>query len=188
MQDLQIDIETMGTGPRAAIVGIAAVFFDLRTETIGDKYQASVHLGTAVRDGGTMDPGTVMFWLRQNDQVRKAVAYGARDIAEVLAEFRAWVVHRCPPEQLRPWANSPAFDLAILGSALDRANIARPWRFWNERDFRTVKAMHPAVEYDTKDKGEGAHDPTVDCLFQIEHLFKIKRHLQQTKGRTLEVV
>ena len=32
-----------------------------------------------------------------------------------------------------------------------------PWKFWNERCFRTIKAMYPSVEYDVQEKGDAAH-------------------------------
>ena len=79
---------------------------------------------------------------------------------------------------MRVYGNSPSFDLVIMRTAYRLTGIECPWHYTNERDFRTVRAMYPAVVYDPSEKGSEAHDPLVDVRFQINHLFKIKQHLR----------
>ena len=43
--DIMLDLETMGTGPNAAIVAIGAVAFDLQAGTIGDHWYRWVDHG-----------------------------------------------------------------------------------------------------------------------------------------------
>lgn len=173
--DLMLDTETAGMPPNGALLSIGAVWFSLDTLTMGPTFQQTIHLGSAVADGGTLDPGTFVFWLGQSDEARKAVRFGGRHIHEVLKDFSAFVAATCRVEDVRIWANSPNFDLAIVGGAYDRAEIKRPWYWSRERDFRTVRAMYPSIEYDYKSKGDAAHTALADAIFQTEHLFKIKR-------------
>lgn len=173
--DAMCDIEAMGTRSNAPIVSVAMVMFDIATETMGASFCKQIHLATAMRDGAVPDAGTIMWWMRQGDNVRRPIWSGGEDIRDVLRDLSIWLGQQCRPEDVRPWGNSNRFDLGILESAYKRAHIPLPWRWNNERDFRTVRNLNPQVPYNTDDKGEGAHDPLVDCRFQVEHLFKIKR-------------
>jgi hypothetical protein len=173
--DAMCDLETMGTSNSAPIVSVAVTMFDIATETIGESFCKNIHLATAMRDGATPDAGTILWWMRQGDQVRRPIWSGGEDIRDVLRDLAIWIENQCGVKNVRPWGNSNRFDLGILESAYKRAHIPVPWYWSNERDFRTVRNLHPHVEYDPSQKGAGAHDPLVDCRFQIEHLLKIKR-------------
>ena len=172
--DLMCDIETAGLPPSGALMSIGACFFDTHTETIGPTFQRTIHLATATRDGGVIDAGTFLFWLGQPEKARNAVRFGGQDIRVVLADFAAWIAETCPHKDVRPWANAPTFDLTILSGAYQRAGLTRPWHYLQERDFRTVRNMYPAVVYDPKEKGDDAHEALADAVFQAQHLFKIK--------------
>lgn len=172
--DLMIDTETMGLPPDGALLSIGAVFFDLATETLGPTFNRMIHLGSSVQAGGTIDAGTVLWWLRQGDEARKAVSYGGEPIQVVLADFSTWIAQHCRHEDVRPWGNSNAFDMTVVAGAYKRLGLPVPWSWWNERDFRTVRNLYPSIEYDPGEKGEGAHNALVDAVFQAQHLFKIK--------------
>ena len=173
-EDCMVDLETAGMPPTGAILSIGAVFFDIESQTMGPTFQQTVHLGSAVEMGGTMSPSVFLWWLGQSEEARQGVRFGGQHINKVLLVFSEWVKETCRHEDVRMWANSPNFDLAILGGAYDRSQIKRPWNWSRERDFRTVRAMHPSIEYDYKSKGDAAHTALADAQFQVNHLFKIK--------------
>lgn len=176
--DLMIDLETVGLPPNGAIVSIGAVFFDLHTQTLGPEFNAVIHLGSAVANGGQMDPGTVMWWLGQSDAARKAIRFGGQPIATVLQNFSDWIKQTCRHEDVRPWGNGASFDLTLLNAAYKGAGIKTPWHFSQERCFRTVRNLYPSIDYDPGEKGEGAHNALADAIFQAQHLFKIKNRLK----------
>ena len=171
--DCMIDVESMGKGADAALVALGAAFFDIRTQTIGPTFLRTINLATAVRDGGTMDPSTVIFWLRQGDAARHSVAYNGQDIRKVLQDFSDWIKETCRHEDVRPYGNSNSFDLPKIETAMERIGIKTPWHFINVRCFRTMRAMYPSVEYNPAEKGDGAHNALQDAKFQVEHLWKI---------------
>jgi hypothetical protein len=178
--DAMCDIETMGTDNDAAIVSVAVTMFDVASETIGASFVKNIHLASAMYHGGTTSAGTIMFWLRQGDAVRNPIWQGGEDIRDVFRDLAIWLGNQCGRNEqgipkVRMWGNSARFDLGIVESAYKRAQIPVPWYWSNERCFRTVRNLNPQVVYDIAEKGSGAHDPLVDCKFQIEHLFKIKR-------------
>ena len=171
--DCMIDVESMGKGADAALVALGAAFFDIRTQTIGPTFLRTINLATAVRDGGTMDPSTVIFWLRQGDAARHSVAYNGQDIRKVLQDFSDWIKETCRHEDVRPYGNSNSFDLPKIETAMERIGMKTPWHFINVRCFRTMRAMYPSVEYNPAEKGDGAHNALTDAEFQVQHIFKI---------------
>jgi hypothetical protein len=173
------DIETMGMSPDGAIVGIAAAMFDMEKQEIGPTFKRAVNLATSVGVGMTLKPSTIMFWMGQPEEARRSIMWNTVSIQSALTDFNEWMAEHSRPRDLRVYGNSPSFDLVILQSAYRLTGIACPWHYTNERDFRTIRAMYPSVEYDTDEKGKEAHDPLVDVEFQIRHLFKIKNRARK---------
>lgn len=173
--DCMVDLETFGLPPNGAIVSIGACFFDLGTCKLGPTFKRNIHLATAVRDGGVIEPATVLWWMEQSDAARRSILIDSYDIRHVLEEFSDWIAEHSGHANVRPWGNGASFDLALLNGAHKRSGIATPWRFFNERCFRTVRNMYPQVEYKPEDKGDAAHDSLADAIFQAEHLIRIKQ-------------
>ena len=66
--NVMFDLETMGSGPDAAIVAIGAVEFDTVTALLGRRFYRVVNLASAVAAGGVIAPSTVLWWMRQGDR------------------------------------------------------------------------------------------------------------------------
>lgn len=173
-EDLMIDLETMGMPPAGAIVGLGACFFNLQTCTIGPTFYRAVNLATAVREGGELTPGTIMWWLGQSQEARDAIRFSAFDINGVLSEFSEFIAEHSNPKSVRPWGNASGFDLTILAGAYKRSGQPVPWHYTRERCFRTAQNLYPAIQYDPAKKGTAAHNARADAIFQAQHLFAIK--------------
>ena len=78
MNNIMLDLETMGSGPRAAIVSIGAVFFDLQTGELGAEFEVAVDLRESVKFG-EMNADTVLWWLEQSDEARRQVTEGTKE-------------------------------------------------------------------------------------------------------------
>lgn len=167
MQDVMLDLETMGNGPQAAIIAIGAVEFDIPTQQIGERFYTVIDLESAVARGGVMDASTVLWWLKQSDAARAAFDRGGEHIAVALQQFAGWMENRAKRDDVRVWGNGAAFDNVILASAYRRSGTPQPWQFWNDRCYRTVKAQYPAV----KMQRNGTHHNAVDdAESQARHL------------------
>lgn len=169
MLDLMLDCETMGTGPDAALVSIGAVFFSERDGALGDTFYRVINLATAVRSGGQIDPGTVMWWLAQDDAARTAIRTGTSDITEVLTEFQAFVKRGGP--DVRVWGCSPTFDCLKVERSMKRVGLTVPWKYFNERDYRTVRERNKSIKLNER---TGLHNALDDAKFQALHLIKIR--------------
>lgn len=168
MLDIMIDLETMSTKPNAAIIAIGAVEFD--QNGIGERFYAKVSLQSSVESGGVIDPATVLWWMQQSDSARSEFSRPAYHIVNALLDFQDWMAERGTFDELRVWGNGAAFDNVILASAYDRSTLSRPWQFWNDRCYRTMKNLYPHVEL----KRTGTHHNAVnDAESQAEHLVAI---------------
>lgn len=136
MNNVMVDLETLGNGPQAAIIAIGAVKFD---ETgLGEEFYAVVDAQSCVDAGLKMDVSTIMWWMQQSDEARAAFKRQGEHLANALLRFSKFVG---PDNKL--WGNGAAFDNTILGSAYRAVGVEQPWKFGNDRCYRTVKAMYP---------------------------------------------
>lgn len=167
MFDVMLDLETMGTSPRAAIVAIGAVEFDVERLVLGRSFYTPVDLESSVSCGGEMSASTVMWWLSQGDEARQAITAGGVKLPDALRAFAVWMRGCGDADAGRVWGNGVAFDNVILGGAYQAAGMEQPWRFWNDRCYRTVKAMHPDILL----ARSGVHHKAVDDAHdQANHL------------------
>jgi inhibitor of KinA sporulation pathway (predicted exonuclease) len=167
MQDVMLDLETMGIGAQAAIIAIGAVEFDIATQEIGERFYAVVDLESSVKSGGIMDTSTVLWWMQQSEEARSAFARSGEHIATVLMRFSVWMESRSSRDDIRVWGNGAAFDNVILSSAYSRNQTMQPWQFWNDRCYRTIKAQFPHI----KMHRTGTHHNAVDdAESQASHL------------------
>lgn len=165
--DVMLDLETMGTRPTAAIVAIGAVAFDVPTATVHSKFYTPVSLESAVAAGCDMDASTVLWWMKQSDAARAAFSGGGMQLVGALHAFSDWLSGLAPPDDVQVWGNGAGFDNVLLASAYRIAGVPRPWKHWNDRCYRTVKAMYPAVELVRVGTHHNALD---DAESQAKHL------------------
>lgn len=175
MFEIMLDLETMGTGPNAAIVAIgAAAFCPHERRVLGESFYAPVSLASSVQDGGVMDAGTVRWWLQQGTEPRALFAKdaSAMHISVALIEFSMWAVNVAgtDPEKINVWGNGADFDNVILSSAYKRAGVQRPWGTFNNRCYRTIKSLYPEVKMERRGTHHHARD---DAISQAEHLCRI---------------
>jgi len=164
---IMLDLETMGNNNRAAIIAIGAVAFDING--VVDKFYQQVSLESSVSAGMQTDTSTILWWLKQSDAARSAFDNNesAGCLLSALVEFRNWFnnIDGC-----EVWGNGAAFDNAILSFAYGLLKIQQPWKFWNDRCYRTVKNLYPDVEMTRT----GTHHNAVDdAESQALHLIEI---------------
>lgn len=172
---IMIDLETMGTRPNAPIIAIGAVTFD--ANGIGThSFYKNVDLQSAVTAGATIDPSTVMWWMRQNDDARAALsAGGAVDIVTALDAFDAWVDSATGHNRdalKGVWGNGASFDNTLMSESYKRLGFNPPWPFWKDRCYRTVKSMFPNVPMERSGTHHNALD---DAISQAKHLIEISK-------------
>lgn len=173
MLDVMLDLETMGNGPNAAIIAIGAVEFD--DNGIGEKFYSVISLESSVANGGIIDASTVLWWMQQDAAARGEFVGAYDSIAVALHDFSHWMENRGHTDELKVWGNGAAFDNVILASAYRRNGTKQPWMFWNDRCYRTMKALYPRVPF----VRSGTHHNAVnDAESQALHLIDILRAMK----------
>jgi len=182
MEDLMIDLETAGTKPNAPILSIGAVAFDATSGKVGganedqnksNEFHQRIDLTSAVAGGAVIDPKTFIWWLGQGEAARSALtSMKSYPESDVLRHFHNWILNRFNVSKLHVWGNAPSFDCVILSESMGRNGLTPPWRFWNERDFRTLKALYPEIESQHKRAGTH-HSALEDSRYQAEVAVKI---------------
>lgn len=166
---VMLDLETMGNGPNAAIVAIGACTFDITAGKIGTTYYNGVNLASSVAHGGVIDADTVAWWLQQGDEARAEIAReDGMHIAEVLRSFEVWMDRHTHDAEV--WGNGASFDNVILRGAYTRNGTSAPWAWWNDRCYRTAKALHRDVPMERLGTHHNALD---DAISQALHLIRM---------------
>jgi len=152
---IMIDCETLGTDPGATIVSIGAVAFD--ADGPGDEFRAAVSPTSCQRHGLSIDAETLEWWLTQDAAAREQLR-GGTDLETALEDLTMFVA-----DADEIWANSPAFDCAILGAAYDAVGLTTPWAYYETRDYRTLSdlAIAPRIGHEGTD-----HDALDDARHQ----------------------
>ena len=173
--DIMIDIETVDTKPTAGILSIAAVPFEIwsgRTHHLPFYNMLDIH--KQIADGRTMSLDTMLWWNKQSEKARNEAFSGTKPLHHSLADLRLFIKEKCT-EDVRVWANSPSFDLAILKNAVeaqkDFYNADSFWKYWQERDVRTYADIFPEGIDDLQIVT--THLPDQDCLDQISKILTI---------------
>lgn len=166
MKDVMCDLETMGTGPKAAILSIGCVLFD--KSGLGSEFYVNVDLTSAVKAGMELDARTIMWWMGQSDAARAALVPDQRSLPTALDMLREWM-----PPKSRLWGNGATFDNVILRTAYDLAGKQCPWHYRDDRCFRTLKAMWPEVHPQGVSTELVAHNALDDARWQALHAVKI---------------
>lgn len=174
MKNVMVDLETLDTAATAAIVSIGAVFFDPKTGDMGDTFYRAIDVSSVLGHGFSVSGDTLKWWLQQSDEARQVFASG-NEIGTVLDEFAGFLESQGKTDDVKVWGNGAAFDNTILANAYSATKRATPWRFWNDRCYRTVKALNSAVPFTR----EGTHHNALDdAISQARHLCQIFQSLR----------
>jgi DNA polymerase III epsilon subunit-like protein len=166
MTQVMVDLETMGTGSNSAITAIGAVQFD--SKGLGKEFYVNVDLKSSVRCGMEINPDTVMWWLGQSDEARDALGKDAVPLFKALKDFATFVGAK---KEAKVWGCGSDFDNVILANAYDLNNLDRPWHFYNNMCYRTVKNL---IGGTIKIKRIGEHHNALDdAKSQAEHLVRM---------------
>ncbi|MEO2037995.1 MAG: 3'-5' exonuclease [Martelella sp.] len=151
-----VDLETMGTAPGSAIVSIGAVSFDPEKGSIGEEFFRVVNLRSCERAGLTIDPDTVLWWLKQSEAARQQFdQQGAEDLPQVLGWLASWWRRQ---NGRFIWGHGANFDEPLLAWAFRATHVVAPWKYWDARCTRTIFALTG----ERPDRSRGVHHNALD--------------------------
>ncbi|EFN4858657.1 TPA: 3'-5' exoribonuclease domain-containing protein [Escherichia coli] len=174
---LMLDLETMGKNPDAPIISIGAIFFDPQTGDMGPEFSKTIDLETA---GGVIDRDTIKWWLKQSREAQSAIMTDEIPLDDALLQLREFIDENSGEFFVQVWGNGANFDNVILRRSYERQGIPCPWRYYNDRDVRTIVELGKAIDFDARTaipfEGE-RHNALDDARYQAKYVSAIWQKL-----------
>ncbi|EET2415182.1 exonuclease [Escherichia coli] len=174
---LMIDLETMGKNPDAPIISIGAIFFDPQTGDMGPEFSKTIDLETA---GGVIDRDTIKWWVKQSREAQSAIMTDEIPLDDALLQLREFIDENSGEFFVQVWGNGANFDNTILRRSYERQGIPCPWRYYNDRDVRTIVELGKAIDFDARTaipfEGE-RHNALDDARYQAKYVSVIWQKL-----------
>ncbi|EFL0223270.1 exonuclease [Escherichia coli] len=174
---LMIDLEIMGKNPDAPIISIGAIFFDPQTGDMGPEFSKTIDLETA---GGVIDRDTIKWWLKQSREAQSAIMTDEIPLDDALLQLREFIDENSGEFFVQVWGNGANFDNVILRRSYERQGIPCPWRYYNDRDVRTIVELGKAIDFDARTAipFEGEHHNALDdARYQAKYVSAIWQKL-----------
>lgn len=203
--NIAVDIETLSKRPTAAIISIAARVFTLDGGPITSDivFRQSVDATSCAMYGFDIDPATVDWWSRQDDELKEQFKENV-SIKSALENFAVYIddaLNMNNAVNAHIWCQGTDFDISILRNAYvvvnkDREEKNIPWNYSDVRDSRTfiqegVKLLAPELEdpysFIPKDEGWVKHDAMSDVNRLIKNVQYVYRQLQNRLNQQKDV-
>lgn len=163
MNNVMLDLETLGTKPGCVILSVGAVMFDPRGNGWGDSFYANVDKQSCLDAGLKTEQSTIDWWAKQSQEAQDALLVDCQPLEKVANDFGAWFSKNSGK---KIWSHGACFDIPLMVSALQAVSKEVPWKYSNVRDTRTLyelamfdpKSIHPVGV---------AHNALDDCRFQV---------------------
>lgn len=144
---LMIDLETMGTNPDAPINSIGGKFFDPETGEMGPEFSKAIDLETS---GGIIDRKTIKWWAKRSREAQSAIFTDEIPLDDALLQLREFINENSGESFVQIWGNGANFDNVILRRSYERQGIPCPWRYYNDRDVRTIVELGNSIGFDVR--------------------------------------
>ena len=183
MNDIMVDLETLDTKPSAIILSIGACRINWVEETVDMPFHQVISIDSCKAAGLTESPSTVAWWNQQSSEARSVFTDPNVPLLDALAQFSAYM-KEFDHKNVRLWGNGSDFDNTILANAYAAMGFEAPWRFYNNRCFRTVKDMYSDMVQKLPRQGTH-HNALDDALHQARELLQIRNSLFARRIRSM---
>lgn len=145
-----LDLETLSTRPDALVLSIGAVGLNKRGEILsGTEFHLALDQ-QAQQHRRHVSLDTLDWWSKQDKPARDASFTAPPTsqafVANALSAFSDFVDQWSARDAVCVWGNGCSFDNVILASLYKDWGIEAPWKFWNDRDMRTITAIFPHLK------------------------------------------
>ena len=175
LTNVMVDIETVSTAYNAGILTIGAVPFGCKSilEPFYEKCSiASILNYSSIFD---VDSKTLEWWDKQTHSTREEAFSGTQSIGVMLDNFYRYI--KTLPGEVMVWGNSSDFDNVILANAFAEVGSDIPWKYSNNRCFRTLKNLFPETVVPVPPFEGYAHNALADAKHQAKHAMSILNYI-----------
>lgn len=169
MNHCMLDLETLGQGPYAVILSCGVVAFSKQEIMSSKEWFLNVEQQT--QQGRKIDWSTLQWWGKQSEDARQIFQNSSQtNLIYFCNELFQFFNMYCKAGKV--WGNGASFDIPILETLIKKnMNVDPPWKFWDHRCYRTVKALF-SIEKDVAFEGV-RHGALPDALHQAKCLQKL---------------
>lgn len=170
MNDIMLDLETLGTRAGCRVLSIGAVQFG--PSGLGKEFYVVLDSDDQTRL--FVDPNTEAWWARQSGEARRVFTDVKLPTVKGLELFTGFAASVASVSKLRVWGNGADFDQPILVAAYSQCapELKVPWQ-WGSRCFRTLKNLYRHIPAPPR---QGAHHNALDdAKTQALHAIEILR-------------
>lgn len=143
-----------------------------------------MHLHQPNDSGDDLSALTVCFWSRHRLRPPRLAKAVFTTFGDALLQLNEFIAENAAngPDSVQVWGNGATYDNVLLEAAYDRTAITCPWKFWNNRDVRTVVELGKAVgcepRYEIPFDGE-PRKAISDALHQVKYVSAIWQRLTE---------
>lgn len=169
---IMLDVESLGTRPGDIILSIGAVWFTPGGEE-KSKFYCTINKDSSREAGLRAQKSTLEWWGKQAPEAQAAAFKGEFSLESTLTQFKMWLP---PGENTLIYGNGANFDNALLAAAYRAMKMDVPWKYWNDRCYRTLASMF--MNQRTKVERSGVyHNALDDARTQMQRLcLMVKEH------------
>lgn len=146
-----VDLETYDTVPTAKVLAIAlrSIIYDMDKDQVVDTrdfYVAGINPDSGLNSTRTSSPSTLKWWdgiKETHPSAWDAIKAMDKDLGESIKAMTVFIdgivkEHGLNNGDVIIFGNGPEFDLTILTSIYEAADLCVPWAFWNQHSSRTM--------------------------------------------------
>ena len=168
-----LDLETLSTENNAVVLTIGGCKFNPFKDTEPfEKVHLKIDTTEQIERGRHIEDSTLKWWGTQPTEVKEAAfsEEGRCTVKEAHDYLHEWI-----KDCNKIWCQGPSFDFPIMKSLFREIDLDVPWKFWLERDARTITGLVPE---NLKEKIDfAAHNAVEDCIAQSKCVQYVYRQL-----------
>lgn len=178
MNNIMIDIETLGTAANSVILSIGAVRFD-DSGQMDEEFYTNINIDSCLEKGLVVEGRTILWWMGQSDEARAALGLDEHSLTTALIDL----ANAFDWKDTLVWCNGLSFDLPILDTAYRACGMQTPWQYYNGRDYRTIKCELSKEDFKALEvKPTTGHNALEDAKAQALTLLAIRREAAERRG------
>lgn len=178
MNDIMLDIETLGNTHDSVMIQIAACYFDRNTGAIGKTFSRCILKSDCEAYGFKTSESTIKWWSEQKQSVLESIFDRGECLEIVLNDFSEFI-----DREACVWCHA-TFDFPILQNYFNKINLP-PLNFRKCRDIRTLVDLSN-LDLDKYDWSGKTHDALDDCIFQVNYCKDAINEIQRQHNRVSE--
>lgn len=182
---VMFDCECLSLRPRAVVLSIGAVAFDLRHGVLSRPFYAV--LNRREQQGRETDPETLLWWEKQAPEARQVLLQSevGMPLGSVMKLLWGWIREKTE-DGWCAWSNGADFDLPLLVDLFAELDLRPFWFYRDTRCMRTLKQLFPEayeramVRYPV----ESLHNAGADALWQAQVTRDVLREVNAARALT----